>query len=81
MSTITEDKNPTQVEFDEKYITAWQIIRDLKITRAALLYARQTNKLPNAISLNGGTVFIWVRKDVQPYLDAWKIVLDKRRES
>jgi predicted DNA-binding transcriptional regulator AlpA len=74
-----DDTNPAQSEFDKKYITAWEVMRTVGVTRAALLYARRTHKLPDPITLNDGTLFIWLREDVQPYLDAWKIVLDTRR--
>jgi len=68
-----------QRSFDEKYITGPEIMRELNLTRHALHYARHTGKLPHSIVLNEGRLFIWERSQIQPYLDAWKIVLDARR--
>lgn len=68
-----------QERFNEKYITAGQIMRDLGISRSALLYARRTNKLPNPIYVNEGKLFIWEREPLEAYLDAWKAVLKARR--
>lgn len=71
--------NPAQVEFDQRYITASEIMKDLGITRNSLAYARANRKLPPAIVLNEGTLFVWERQTVQPYLDAWKLSLNVRR--
>jgi hypothetical protein len=68
-----------QQEFDQKYITSSEIMKDLSVSRGTILYARRTGKLPHAVSLNNGTLFIWERSIVQPYLDAWKIILNARR--
>ncbi len=61
------------------YITSAEIQQDLGITRAAILYARRTGKLPEAIEVQPGTLFIWERKTVEPYLSAWKTILNARR--
>jgi hypothetical protein len=71
--------NDAQREFDAKYITASEIMKDLGITRPALAYARTNNKLPAPIVLNDGTLFVWERQTVQPYLDLWKQALTFRR--
>jgi predicted DNA-binding transcriptional regulator AlpA len=71
--------NDAQREFDSKYITASEIMKDLGITRPTLKYARSTNKLPEPIVLNDGTLFVWERETVRPYLDAWKAALMIRR--
>jgi hypothetical protein len=68
-----------QKHFDEIYITAAQIIKDLKVTRSAILYARRSGKLPPPIVLNDGRLMIWQKSLVQPYLEAWKIILTTRR--
>ena len=68
-----------QIEFDSKYITAAQIMQDLQLTRTSLLYARRTGKLPEPIVVNDGRLFIWLRKDIEPYLDAWKLMLTAKR--
>lgn len=67
-----------QLEFDHKYITAAEVMKKLGISRTQLLYARRTGKLPNPIILNG-RLFIWERKDVQEYLDAWLVMLNAKR--
>ena len=71
--------NTAQIEFDQKYITASEIMKNLGITRPTLAYARTTNKLPPPIVLNEGTIFLWERDAVKPYLDAWKLILNARR--
>jgi hypothetical protein len=75
----TQTINDAQRAFDEKYITAGQIMRDLKISRAALLYARRCGKLPEPIVVNEGRLFVWSREIVQAQLDAWKLELKARR--
>ena len=73
--------NTAQAEFDAKYITASEIMKSLGISRPALKYARTTNKLPSPIVLNEGTLFVWERESIQPYLDAWQQLLNARRGS
>jgi predicted DNA-binding transcriptional regulator AlpA len=68
-----------QKEFDDKYITASEVMQLLDIDRSVLLYARNHNKLPAPISANGGRVLLWERKVIQPYLDNWKKSLQTRR--
>ncbi len=70
--------NDAQREFDVKYITSSEIMEQLGVTRTAIFNARQTGKLPHPIDVQG-QIFIWERQKVQPYLNAWKIVLDVRR--
>lgn len=74
----SEDKNEkseAQKDFDETYITSSEIMQDLHVTRPAILYARRSGKLPGAIVVNNGRLFVWRRAEIQPYLDAWKIML------
>lgn len=71
--------NTAQFEFDQKYITASEIMKYLGITRPTLRYARDNNKLPSPIVLNDGNLFVWERETVKPYLDAWKLNLNARR--
>lgn len=75
---MTSKVNDAQREFDEKYITSSEIMDQLGVTRTAIFNARQTGKLPDPIDVQG-QIFIWERDKVQPYLNAWKIVLDVRR--
>ena len=68
-----------QTEFDRKYITSTEIIKYLGISRAALFYARNSQKLPEPIELNDRRLLIWERPVVQPYLEAWRLILNTRR--
>lgn len=70
--------NETQLAFDKQYISSSEIMKDLKVTRTALFTARMTGKLPDAINIQG-KIFLWERCKVQPYLEAWKMVLNVRR--
>ncbi len=82
MTTLAmASSNNAQAEFDAKYITASEIMRELGISRPTLKYARTTNKLPSPIVLNEGTLFVWERDSIKPYLDAWKLLLTARRGS
>lgn len=74
MSEVSE----AQHEFDTRYITGAEIMQRLGITRTALHNARSTGKLPDAIDIQG-QMYIWLRDSVEPYLSAWKMVLDTRR--
>ena len=78
--TNLEQTNAAQVEFDEKYITATEIMQQLQINRSAIKYARNSGKLPNSIVANDGHLYLWIRKDIQPVLDAWKTKLDNLRK-
>lgn len=71
--------SPAQKNFDNTYITSTQIMRDLSVSRAGLLYARQRGLLPDPIVVNDGQLFIWERATVTPYLDAWRVILNVRR--
>lgn len=75
---MTSKVNDAQREFDERYITSSEIMQSMGVTRTTILLARRTGKLPEPIDVQG-KIFIWERAKVQPYLDAWKIVLDVRR--
>ena len=71
--------HPAQINFDKTYITSTQIMRDLCVSRAGLLYARQRGLLPEPIAVNDGQLFIWERATVMTYLDAWRVILNVRR--
>lgn len=68
-----------QDRFDTFYITSAEIMQRLNVTRSAILYARKTGKLPGAIEVQPGTLYIWERQTVEPYISAWKLMLDARR--
>jgi hypothetical protein len=71
--------SPAQKNFDDTYITSAQIMRDLRVSRAGLLYARKRGLLPNPIVVNHGQLFIWERATVTPHLEAWQRILNARR--
>lgn len=84
MSSNSENQTNTgeltaQEKFDQEYISASEIMQELSISRPALQYARITGKLPCAIEVNDGRLFLWERKKIRPYLDAWKLMLETRR--
>lgn len=79
-STVLVTENAQQ-RFDRTYITGAEIMQELNLSRSALLYARNTGKLPDAIELNHGNLYIWERETIQPYLSAWKMVLNARRRT
>jgi predicted DNA-binding transcriptional regulator AlpA len=68
-----------QSEFDKKYITAHQIMKDLGISRTALFYAKSSGKLPESVILNDGRLYIWLREDIDPILKTWKEEINKRK--
>lgn len=77
---MTSNVNPAQREFNERYITSVEITHKLRVSRTAILLARRAGRLPDPIDLHG-RIFLWERDKVQPYIDAWKIVLDTRRRA
>lgn len=81
MNTTTEHAvSAQQKAFDEKYITSSEIQKELKIERSTLLNARRRGMLPNPVIVQGVGAFIWERKELQPYLDAWRLSLSVRRK-
>ncbi len=76
---MTTQHSVAQAVFDNKYITAAQIMKDLNISRSGLQYARTIGRLPEPIIANDGRLFIWEREIVKPYLDAWLVALAARR--
>lgn len=79
MSAVKTQPSAAQIHFDDTYITSAQIMRDLKISRSALLYARKRGLLPNPIIVNDGRILIWEKVHIQANLDAWKTMLDIRK--
>jgi predicted DNA-binding transcriptional regulator AlpA len=73
------EKESAQMRFDKNYITSAEIMQRLDISRSAILYARKTGKLPGAIEVQPGVLYIWEREKVEPYIGAWKMLLDARR--
>lgn len=69
-----------QQRFARLYISSSEICAKMNIARSSLLLARRRGLLPDPIAIPGCTMFVWERATVQPYLDAWKLLLDVRRE-
>lgn len=79
MINLETPKETAQDRFSRIYISSAEIQKKLELTRSALLYARKTGKLPGAIDVSEGRIFVWERETIQPYLDAWQMVLNARR--
>lgn len=77
-TAMDQPNNLTQEEFDRTYITTTEICRRLELSRSTVHVARATGKLPNPVDVQG-QLYIWKRADVEPYLQAWKTILDARR--
>ncbi len=75
---MNNSENRAQEEFDEKYITTTGIMEYLDVNRSTVHYARVNGRLPEPISVHG-QIYIWERSSVDPYLAAWKSLLDTRR--
>ena len=71
-------KSISQQRFDQQYITASEIINTLGVTRSSVHIARKTGRLCDPINVHD-QIFIWDRAKIQPYLDAWRVVLTTRR--
>lgn len=74
-------ENACQTKFNETYITASEICERLQITRPSLLQARRRGQLPDPINVCQQRIFIWERKAIESYLDAWEKILKIRREN
>lgn len=79
MIILETPEETAQDRFNRKYISSVEIMKELNLNRSTLLYARKTGKLPGAIDVSEGRIFIWERETIQPYLDAWHMVLNARR--
>ena len=79
MPLCLPELNPAQARFNDTYITSTEIMRDLGISRATLLNARRTGRLPEAIVVNDGQLYMWERNSISDYLQAWKTILVCRR--
>ena len=80
MPSIAIPQTQDQQEFDEKYITAHEIMESVGICRTSLKHARDTGKLPEPIVLAKGQLLVWKRNDVSQYLEAWKTIVKTRRQ-
>ena len=71
--------NLSQKEFDKKYITSTEIAKSLNVSRASVCNAVSRGLLPEPITLNNGSMTIFVREKVSPFVEAWRTVLDVKR--
>ena len=71
--------NPSQEEFDKKYITSTEIAKSLNVSRASVCNAVSRGLLPEPITLNNGSMTVFVREKVSPFVEAWRTVLDVKR--
>lgn len=71
--------NPSQEEFDKKYITSTEIAKSLNVSRASVCNAVSRGLLPEPVTLNNGSMTIFVREKVTPFVEAWRRVLDVKR--
>lgn len=67
-----------QKEFDEKYINTSEIVERLGIERASIGYAMKKGLLPPPIHANKKT-YLWLRSEVEPRLEKWKISIECRK--
>lgn len=67
-----------QKRFDELYVSGLEIRKRLKVAGCTLTLARQRGDLPPPIIV-GGSVQVWERNTIEPYLIAWEQKLDTRR--
>lgn len=70
-----------QDHFDAVYITGSEIQSILKVQRCTVTTANKKGLLPDPIIIRGAGTFIWERKKVMSYIEAWRIVLDERRRT
>jgi hypothetical protein len=77
--------NPTaditaQQAFDNMYVTSKHIAATLGVSRQAVVQAVQRGTLPAAdVIVSDDKLHLWLRKDVEPHVDAWKQAIDLRR--
>jgi hypothetical protein len=71
-----------QEDFDDRYVTSMEVCVDLDVSRSSVLNRIRAGGLPGVIEVktrDGGVhLFLWVREDVAPHLEAWRCSLRKR---
>ena len=60
-----------QEDFDAQFITSAEILTRLGISRTALSYAKKFGRIPQPITINGGTVQLWNRNEMIPIIEQW----------
>lgn len=79
MSESEEAQISAQEKFDNTYISSSEICRELGVTRATIVNARRRGLLPDPVIVNDIQLYLWERETVQPYLNAWSLMLKSRR--
>lgn len=76
---MSENLTP-QERFDQVYITSYEIQNTLGVQRSTVTTANKKGLLPDPITIPGSRTFVWEREKVREYLEAWRVVLEKRRK-
>lgn len=76
---MSENLTP-QERFDRVYITSYEIQNTLGVQRSTVTTANKKGLLPDPITIPGSRTFVWEREKVREYLEAWRVVLEKRRK-
>lgn len=68
-----------QARFDAVYISSGEICRRMNVSRATVLQARRRKLLPDPVAVDNANVYVWERAGLEPYLEAWALILGVRR--
>ena len=72
--------NRSQSVFDNKYITAAEITKELGISRAGFLYGRRRGQLPEPIVASEGHLLMWERTpEILAMIADWKEAINSRK--
>jgi hypothetical protein len=76
---LNPEPTTAQERFDALYISSLEIGERLGVSRPAVMHARRRGVLPEPVCVNDGQIYIWERKEVEPYLKAWETSVKLRR--
>lgn len=68
-----------QKVFNETYISSSQIAEILGVTTPTMINGRR-DMLPPAITIPGVKALVWHREHALPFIEAWKLSLNRRRK-
>lgn len=68
-----------QENFDKIYISSSEIAKIVSVSRVAVSNATARGLLPDPVSINNGTITIFEREKVMPYVEAWSKILNAKR--
>ncbi len=72
--------NSIQTQFEEQYITAAEITKELGISRAGFFYGRRNGKLPEPIVASEGKLIMWPRTpEILALVASWKEAITARK--